>query len=1023
MKIGAWNVRTLMDRAPSDRPERRSAIIARELKRFNIDIAALSETRLADEGQLKEEKGGYTFFWKGKPADEARIHGVGFAIKNRLISQLSESPVGINERLMTLRLRLSNNQLTTVVSAYAPTLDSQDEDKETFYAALDQVLSNIPKEDKILLLGDFNARVGKDHQLWSGTLGKEGVGNVNSNGTLLLSKCAEHELIITNTLFRQRNRFKTSWMHPRSKCWHLIDYVIVRARDRKDVNITRAMTCADDCWTDHRLIRSIMNIQLQPKKRTQKKQTRPKFNTDSLGDINKTRKHQDWFDDNDIEIEQLINAKRKAFCSWQNDINCRAKRQTHSKAKAAVQRRVRELKNQWWMEKAQEIQRLADSGDTRGFFNATKAIYGPSYRGLNPLRSKDGKTLLKDESGISSRWEEHFRELLNRNTTVELETINQIPQRPIMEHLDDPPTESEVLDAIRRLNNNKASGPDGIPAEILKQGGPKLLSHIHSLLAKIWEKEKIPAELRDALIITIFKKGDKADCGNYRGISLLSSTGKVLARILANRLLPLSEEILPESQCGFRPARGTSDMIFTARQLQEKCREQHLPLYMAFIDLTKAFDSVNRTALWRALSKIGCPNKYLKILRLLHDDMTVTVVGNGGCETAPFKVHTGVKQGCVIAPTLFSIFISTILHLTTHNLPEGLKLVYRTDGGLFNINRFRAKSKVLTSSIMELQYADDNALVAHSEADLQGIMDAFARAYQLLGLDINIKKTQILYQPAPDTPSQRPKISVENNALENVDQFMYLGSLLSTKAVIDTEIHHRIGCASAAFARLRDRVFENRDILTKTKLLVYQAIILPTLLYGADSWTTYSRHLKALEQYHQRCLRKILRISWEDRRTNISVLKEANIASITTTIARHQLRWTGHVIRMPNNRLPKQILYGQLKEGKRMQGGQKKRYKDMVKEHLRKCCFNLNKWEAAALKRDEWSRMVHEGTAQLEKVLHRAAETKRQLRKERNTTKTAPQTATPKISIYICHHCNRDCGSRIGLNRHLTTHK
>ncbi|KAL2084419.1 hypothetical protein ACEWY4_019937 [Coilia grayii] len=820
MKIGAWNVRTLMDRAPSDRPERRSAIIARELKRFNIDIAALSETRLTDEGQLKEEKGGYTFFWKGKPAHEARIHGVGFAIKNRLISQLSESPVGINERLMTLRLRLSNNQLTTVVSAYAPTLDSQDEDKETFYTALDQVLSNIPKEDKILLLGDFNARVGKDHQLWSGTLGKEGVGNVNSNGTLLLSKCAEHELIITNTLFCQRNRFKTSWMHPRSKCWHLIDYVIVRARGRKDVNITRAMTCADDCWTDHRLIRSIMNIQLQPKKRTQKKQTQPKFNTDSLGDINKvqqlqntlleklpnefpedvkahwkalkttlldtckdtlgykTRKHQDWFDDNDIEIEQLINAKRKAFCSWQNDINCRAKRQTHSKAKAAVQRRVRELKKQWWMEKAQEIQRLADSGDTRGFFNATKAIYGPSYRGLNPLRSKgeggkvkgevpdkerpkevlqrrsgrrkaavvlhnghkggrrlqqreatnrlvfhaigswlshcqeqcggclctslptlndpthrrspdslnplrskDGKTLLKDESGISSRWKEHFRELLNRNTTVELETINQIPQRPIMEHLDDPPTESEVLDAIRRMSNNKPSGPDGIPAEILKQGRPKLLSHIHSLLAKVWEKEKIPAELRDALIITIFKKGDKADCGNYRGISLLSSTGKVLARILANRLLPLSEEILPESQCGFCPARGTSDMIFTARQLQEKCREQHLPLYMAFIYIRKAFDSVNRTTLWRALSKIGCPNKYLKILRLLHDDMTVTVVGNGGCETPPFKVHTGVKQGCVIAQTLFSIFISTILHLTTHNLPEGLKLVYRTDGG------------------------------------------------------------------------------------------------------------------------------------------------------------------------------------------------------------------------------------------------------------------------------------------------------------------------------------------------------
>ena len=221
--------------------------------------------------------------------------------------------------------------------------------------------------------------------------------------------------------------------------------------------------------------------------------------------------------------------------------------------------------------------------------------------------------------------------------------------------------------------------------------------------------------------------------------------------------------------------------------------------------------------------------------------MTATVVGNGGCETAPFKVHTGVRQGCIIALALFLHL--TILHLTSQNLPEGVKLIYRTDNGLFNINRFRAKSKVLTSSIMELQYADDNTLIAHSEADLQNIMDAFAKAYQLLGLGINNRKTQILYQPAPNTPSQAPTIYVDKNPLENVDQFANPGSLLSTRAVIDAEILHRIGCASAAFARLRKRFFENRDIQINTKLLVYQAVVLPTQLYGADSWTTYSKHL------------------------------------------------------------------------------------------------------------------------------------------------------------------------------------
>lgn len=214
MNFGACNVRTLMDSATSDRPERRTAIIARELRRYRIDLAALSETQLADEGQLKE-KGGYTFFWKGKAVDKPRIHGV--SIRNQLISLLYELPVGISERLMTIRLVLANNQIATVVSAYAPTLDSEEEAKETFYAYLDKTLLRIPKEDKIILLGDFNARVGRDQHLWKGTIGKEGIKNINSNGVMLLSNCAKYDLTIINTLFHQKNNFMASWRHPRSK--------------------------------------------------------------------------------------------------------------------------------------------------------------------------------------------------------------------------------------------------------------------------------------------------------------------------------------------------------------------------------------------------------------------------------------------------------------------------------------------------------------------------------------------------------------------------------------------------------------------------------------------------------------------------------------------------------------------------------------------------------------------------------------------------------------------------------------
>ena len=124
-------------------------------------------------------------------------------------------------------------------------------------------------------------------------------------------------------------------------------------------------------------------------------------------------------------------------------------------------------------------------------------------------------------------------------------------------------------------------------------------------------------------VIHLFKrKGNRQVCDNHRGISLLSIAGKILARNLLNRLIDhLEQGLLPESQCGFRKERGTTDMIFAARQLQEKCQEQNVDLYTTFVDLTKAFDTVSRDGLWKIMSKFGCPDKFIQVVRPLHDGM------------------------------------------------------------------------------------------------------------------------------------------------------------------------------------------------------------------------------------------------------------------------------------------------------------------------------------------------------------------------------------------------------------------
>ena len=133
----------------------------------------------------------------------------------------------------------------------------------------------------------------------------------------------------------------------------------------------------------------------------------------------------------------------------------------------------------------------------------------------------------------------------------------------------------------------------------------------------------MPEDFRDAQIV-YKNKGSKADCGNYRGISILSISlaGKIFARIILNRFIAVSGANLPKAQCGFRPGRSTVDTIFTVRQVQEECLEQNLDLYSVFIDVTKAFDTVNREALWEVLARYSFPPKSIQIIRFFHDDIT-----------------------------------------------------------------------------------------------------------------------------------------------------------------------------------------------------------------------------------------------------------------------------------------------------------------------------------------------------------------------------------------------------------------
>ena len=214
-------------------------------------------------------------------------------------------------------------------------------------------------------------------------------------------------------------------------------------------------------------------------------------------------------------------------------------------------------------------------------------------------------------------------------------------------------------------------------------------------------------------------------------------------------------------------------MIFSLRQLQEKCREQRQPLFIAFIELTKAFDLVSRDGIFKILPKIGCPPRLLSIIRSFHEDMKGTVVFEGSTSAA-FNIRSGEKQGCVLAPTLFGILCAVMLKHAFGSAAEGIYLRTRTGGKLFNLSRLRARTKVQLRCLRDFLFTDDAAVTAHSAEDLQQLMTRFSDACQAFGLTISLKKTQVMGQ---DTDSA-PAISINDHELDVIHDFVYLGSAI-----------------------------------------------------------------------------------------------------------------------------------------------------------------------------------------------------------------------------------------------------
>ena len=888
----------------------------------------------------------FKFYWCGKK--KRRELGVAVLIKDDPRIVFDEPDVK-DPRIIAFNITVYGFKIR-LVNAYSPTEEGNDNKKDTFYRLLEKACKTDDKHRKLIIAGDFNATTSISMKQCSYDWTKIVEDQLcNDNGSRIKSFCRKLHLCMPQTYFNHPLNERYTWFSNDGRTKKVLDYILTRSFIQQFVTSCEVKNDLD-IETDHRLLAATFFTPETKKARRKPKQShrREKHDMKALNDDEIKKKFTLAVSENlQAGVAETANEKstRLVRCLasaaestvprkkkmnvvkevWKNDnlLNALLEKRSatvkasedHKRYTKLIKKRVLHLKNQKLENEAKQINSFATKKQVENLYRSFKSDNSTF------INTKNTKTC--DPALLRSYFEKHFE---NRGEEIEPLNFTKLPN--YIEQLQkikcsniktSTPSKDEILEVVKKLKDGKAA--NDIPTAFIKHACEckEFLNEITCLYETVWKHKVLPLSWGHSKLIAIWKgpaKGKIEDPEAYRALQVGSSLCKIMVIVIINRLRAWYESQLLDNQQGFRSGRGTTDGIYMAKRVQQITHSIKKKAFLLFVDLSAAFDHVQRSWLFKTVMSRFPSNADKSLIELLKSLYAHTTTSLDDSRDNIFATKSGVRQGGPESPLLFNLFIDFVIRIYINECrAKGIKFLPLK----YFIPRHASQNGTAVAGSFEMDwigYADDLLFIFDDKTSLQRGLKLLNSTFQRFHLEINATKTKTMILNYED---DYPKsiASLNGKPIDNVETFMYLGCILkyNEPTTGDTELNLRIDTAENSFYH-HGKNLMNKKIILRTRVQIMDSLVRSRLTYSCPVWTTNANQQNKISSAYMSMLRKMMKNGylrkanqWSFVYTNEDVKRICHASDVLQFVKKQQRNYAAHIIRQDNSTIAKRLMF------------------------------------------------------------------------------------------------------------------